>query len=206
MQLINVREYRRGNQIWTIQRNWQHRVHKTKKKETLTTQYVLDTTIRKQTQVPVSISKTVKTHYIFQIWKWKYNFCGFRGEELLNILVRVLIFNYVFCGGSNRNINMMLRMIQASFNILISRKNIRKQHHVWWIKNFSLLQKYVPILAYLNIQTFDNWMRWGQQKSLKLYPCFIAKFEFYSFHWSACTKPGKSAVMYLCVRGHAFVC
>jgi hypothetical protein len=28
---INVREYRRGNQKWTIQRNWQHRVHKTKK-------------------------------------------------------------------------------------------------------------------------------------------------------------------------------
>jgi len=27
---INAREYRRGNQNWTIQRNWQHRVHKTK--------------------------------------------------------------------------------------------------------------------------------------------------------------------------------
>ena len=25
---INVREYRRGNQTWTIQRNWQHRAHK----------------------------------------------------------------------------------------------------------------------------------------------------------------------------------
>jgi hypothetical protein len=25
---INVREYRRGNQKWTIQRNWQYRVHK----------------------------------------------------------------------------------------------------------------------------------------------------------------------------------
>jgi hypothetical protein len=34
---INVREYRRGNQKWTIQRNWQHRVHNTKKN---TTQYV----------------------------------------------------------------------------------------------------------------------------------------------------------------------
>ena len=42
---INVREYRRCNQKWTIQRNWQHGVHKTKK----TTQYVLDTTIRQQT-------------------------------------------------------------------------------------------------------------------------------------------------------------
>jgi hypothetical protein len=28
---INVREYRRGNQKRTIQRNWQHRVYKTKK-------------------------------------------------------------------------------------------------------------------------------------------------------------------------------
>ena len=27
---INVREYRRGNQTWTIQRNWQHRAHKRK--------------------------------------------------------------------------------------------------------------------------------------------------------------------------------
>jgi len=27
---INVRKYRRGNQMWTIQRNWQHRVHNSK--------------------------------------------------------------------------------------------------------------------------------------------------------------------------------
>jgi hypothetical protein len=33
---INVREYRRGNQQLTIQRNWQHRVHKTKKNKTVT--------------------------------------------------------------------------------------------------------------------------------------------------------------------------
>ena len=26
---INVREYRRGNHKWTIQRNWQYMVHKT---------------------------------------------------------------------------------------------------------------------------------------------------------------------------------
>ena len=38
---INVREYRCGNQKWTIQRNWQHRVHKTKKNKT-NTQYALD--------------------------------------------------------------------------------------------------------------------------------------------------------------------
>jgi hypothetical protein len=45
-------EYRRGNQKWTIQRNWQHKVYKTKKKENKsTTQYVLDTTLHKQTQI-----------------------------------------------------------------------------------------------------------------------------------------------------------
>jgi len=32
----NVREYRRGDQKWTIKRNWQHRVHKTKKNKTKT--------------------------------------------------------------------------------------------------------------------------------------------------------------------------
>ena len=30
MHIINVREYRKGNLIWTIQRNWQHSVHKMK--------------------------------------------------------------------------------------------------------------------------------------------------------------------------------
>jgi len=49
---INVREYRRGNQQWTIHRNWQHigytRRRKTKEN---TTQYVLNTTIRKQTEM-----------------------------------------------------------------------------------------------------------------------------------------------------------
>jgi len=47
---INVREYRRSNQKRTILRNWQHTVHKTKKNKTKT-QYVLDTTIRKQAQI-----------------------------------------------------------------------------------------------------------------------------------------------------------
>jgi hypothetical protein len=28
---INIRKYRMGNQKWTIQKNWQYRVHKTKK-------------------------------------------------------------------------------------------------------------------------------------------------------------------------------
>jgi len=30
---INASEYKRDNQKWTIQRNWQHRLHKTKKKK-----------------------------------------------------------------------------------------------------------------------------------------------------------------------------
>ena len=33
---MNVREYWKGNQKWTIQRNWQHRVHKTEKNKTKT--------------------------------------------------------------------------------------------------------------------------------------------------------------------------
>ena len=33
---MNVREYRRGNQAWTIQRNWQLTVHKSKKNKTKT--------------------------------------------------------------------------------------------------------------------------------------------------------------------------
>jgi len=49
---INVREYRRDNQNCTIQRIWQDIVHKTKKTKTKnTTQYVLDTTLRKETQI-----------------------------------------------------------------------------------------------------------------------------------------------------------
>ena len=33
-QSISIREYRRGNRKWTIQRNWQHSVHKTKTNKT----------------------------------------------------------------------------------------------------------------------------------------------------------------------------
>jgi len=49
---INVREYRRGNQKWNIYRHWQHKVNKHEEKQSKnTTLYVLDTTIRKQTQI-----------------------------------------------------------------------------------------------------------------------------------------------------------
>ena len=47
-----ARECRRGNQKWTIQKNWQHRVHKTQtNKNKNAAHYVLDTTIRKQTEI-----------------------------------------------------------------------------------------------------------------------------------------------------------
>jgi hypothetical protein len=56
---INVREYRKGNQKWTVQRNWQHRVHKTMKKQNKNTAHnVLDTTMRKQTQIIWSLLQT----------------------------------------------------------------------------------------------------------------------------------------------------
>jgi hypothetical protein len=63
-QQINVREYRRGNQKRTIQKNRENKVHKTKRN---TTQYVLNTTNRKQTQItqirrePSYIQLEVKT-------------------------------------------------------------------------------------------------------------------------------------------------
>jgi hypothetical protein len=44
---INVREYRKGNQKWTIQRNLGHGTQDEEKH----TQYVFDTTMRKQTQI-----------------------------------------------------------------------------------------------------------------------------------------------------------
>jgi hypothetical protein len=51
---INVRETRRGNQQWTIQRNWQHWVHKTQDEDKQiknTTQHALDTTMSKPTEI-----------------------------------------------------------------------------------------------------------------------------------------------------------
>ena len=47
---MNIREYRKCNQTWTILRSRQHRAHKTKTKKTKT-QNILDTTMRKQTQI-----------------------------------------------------------------------------------------------------------------------------------------------------------
>ena len=46
---VNVREYRMGNQRWSNQRNWQHRVHKTKTNQANTQHKVWDTTMYRQT-------------------------------------------------------------------------------------------------------------------------------------------------------------
>jgi len=49
---INIREYRRGNQKWTIQRNWQHKGTQDEEKQNKTkTQYVLNALVCKQTQI-----------------------------------------------------------------------------------------------------------------------------------------------------------
>jgi hypothetical protein len=52
MQYINVREYRRGNNKWTIQRNWHHKVHKTKTSKAKTQNNMCWTSLyAKQTQI-----------------------------------------------------------------------------------------------------------------------------------------------------------
>jgi hypothetical protein len=51
MYFIDVREYRRGNQKRTTQRNWQYKTNDEDKQNQSTTQYVMDTIIRKQTQI-----------------------------------------------------------------------------------------------------------------------------------------------------------
>ena len=49
---INVREYRKGHANWIIQKYWQHMMHKTQEKDNKNTaQYMLDTTMLKQTQL-----------------------------------------------------------------------------------------------------------------------------------------------------------
>ena len=77
---INVREYRRDNHKWTIQRNRKYRVHKTKKKNKNTTQYVLDTTIHKQTQIThrrhghfyKQPTLQISTRYVLLYWNIYY--------------------------------------------------------------------------------------------------------------------------------------
>ena len=58
---------RRGNQEWTIQRNWQHCLHKTqdedKTKRKYTTPYVLDTTMHKTEKSKIHNTICLGHHY-----------------------------------------------------------------------------------------------------------------------------------------------
>ena len=77
---INVRENRRGNQEWIIQRNWQHLVHKTqaeKNKKKNTTHYALDTTIRKQSSQVTPIRYETSYKYLFVINNVKCQFFSY---------------------------------------------------------------------------------------------------------------------------------
>jgi hypothetical protein len=57
----DVKEYRRGNQNLTIQRNWQHRVHKAKKNKNKNTPYMCWTPLHKQTQIKTWALLTTQT-------------------------------------------------------------------------------------------------------------------------------------------------
>ena len=59
---INAREYQRGNKKWTIQRNWQHRVHMKKKNKTKT-QYITELQISCVFAF-FTLWKRVKTHVL----------------------------------------------------------------------------------------------------------------------------------------------
>ena len=54
---INVREYQRGNPKRTIQRKWEHRIQDEENQIKDTTQYVLDTTIGKYTQITRNLER-----------------------------------------------------------------------------------------------------------------------------------------------------
>jgi len=60
---INERKPK-GQSKWTSKRNWQHSVHKTKKKSKPTAQYVLDTTIGKHKQRKQDMSPQVAVQQI----------------------------------------------------------------------------------------------------------------------------------------------
>jgi hypothetical protein len=49
--VIGDRKYRRGNNKWTIQRNWQHWAHKTKKNKTKDNTKCVGHHYSKQTQI-----------------------------------------------------------------------------------------------------------------------------------------------------------
>ena len=68
---INVNEYPRGNQKWTIQRNWQHRVHKTNFSG-LPIRYSLITFIYNRQYgnwLCLSASNATRLRFYYQKWK-----------------------------------------------------------------------------------------------------------------------------------------
>jgi hypothetical protein len=79
-----AREYRRDNQKWAIQRNGQHWVHKTQdedKQNKNTTQYVLDTTMRKRTQITDNIIITLYRGFVFRHDSWKFAHGAFNNNH-----------------------------------------------------------------------------------------------------------------------------
>ena len=67
----HVREYQEGNQKWTIHRNWQYKVHKTKKNKN-TTQYALDTTIH-QNKPTNNVNMTCA--FVYSLWQDEFCSC-----------------------------------------------------------------------------------------------------------------------------------
>jgi hypothetical protein len=93
-----LRELWRSNQKGTIQRNWQHRVHKRKKNKTNATQYVLDTTIeypKKHNTIYVGHHYTqTNTNNVNKTWALLQTTGG---TEELNIVFIRISNKYFFC-------------------------------------------------------------------------------------------------------------
>ena len=86
----NVREYRRGNQKRTIQRNWQDRVYKPKGKKQTKTQYMLDTTLHKQTQR--GINKTCPSYKQLEV---KYELNVARTQDKIPLMISTASIHYL---------------------------------------------------------------------------------------------------------------
>jgi hypothetical protein len=70
---INVRENRKDNQEWTIQRNWQHWEHKTKtNKRKHNTIYVRHHHMQTNTNIGLFISRSIRPWYglvvLIKLW------------------------------------------------------------------------------------------------------------------------------------------
>jgi hypothetical protein len=121
--IINIREHQRGNQKWTIQRNWQQSVHKTKRnKHQRNTIYATHRYAQTHTN---NVNKT----------------CAFLqttgGKEEPNI---------VLCVNRNEHHNMELRLETLCIDVVYianwSTKNIKKKYlwniSEWWLRFVEL--------------------------------------------------------------------